>query len=311
VLNGSARVSESARNRTLEAIAALGYRPSFAARTLAKRRTDTLGVVFPRIAGGFYTELLRGIDQSAAQQDYHLLTAFAHGRSDEEELVAGMLSESRVDALILLNLDLPDSFVRDLDRGDTPVVLVDRPVRGDGMTSVSIENRQGADVAMSHLLGHGYEDVVVLAGPRDSYDSHERLEGCRAAAKRAGQPIAEQDIWYGGFTVESGQALMRGRMETHGTSPRAIFALNDAMALGVVRVLREHGLRVPEDVAIVGFDDWEAAAFVELTTVQVPLLEMGRVAGRAAIERVRGDTSAHQYVMPTHLVIRSSCGCAK
>lgn len=294
----------------LEAMQALGYRPSHAARTLARQRTELLGVVFPEIASGFFSEVLRGIDEVAAERSFHLMTAFSHGLSDEQQFVSRLLQERRVDALILMNLLLSDDFVRDASRRGIPIILLDRPVEGAELFAVSMDNRGGAEAAMAHLISHEYKSFAILIGPSDNYDAQHRFQGCKEALARAGIPATKVHVWQGGFTEESGRVAIENWLAQGKPLPEAIFATNDAMALGVLAGLRERGLRSPQDVALVGFDDTESARHLELTSVCVPMREMGRLAAEAAIEQISNRQARPSRVVATELVVRRSCGCA-
>lgn len=306
VVNGSPLVHERTRRKVLAAIEELGYRPSRAARTLARQQTDTLGVIFPEIESGFYTEVLRGIDDVAADHAFHLMTAFSHGRDDEQELVNRFLRESMVDGLILLNLVLPNEFVRRAGQGGLPVVLVDRPVAGANLFSVSLDNAAGAEAALTHLYDEGYRSVAIVTGPDDSYDAEQRLHGCRQAAQRAGTPWSEELVWPAEFTEASGRKVMEDWLEKKGAPPEAVFAHNDDMAVGIWAVLKEHGYGVPEDVALVGFDDIHLARHLGLSTVRVPMREMGRAAAEAAIHQVQSGEATKQRVLDVELVVRAS-----
>jgi LacI family transcriptional regulator len=309
VINHSPLVTDVTRARVLEAMRSLGYSPSHAARTLARQRSELIGVVFPHIASGFFTEVLGGINEVAAEHNFHLMTAFSHGLSDEEQFVKRLLTERRVDGLILMNLLLSDEFVAEAARGGIPIVLIDRPVEGSDLFAVSMDNRAGAEAAMGHLLGHGYRRVAILTGPGDSFDAQHRFEGCRAALGRAGIPESQVLLWKGSFTEKSGRAAIEGWLAQGRALPEAIFATNDAMALGALGALRERGLRVPDDVALVGFDDTESARHLELTSVRVPMQEMGRAAAEAAIEQISSRQAQPSRVLDTELVVRRSCGC--
>lgn len=309
VINQSPLVTERTRVRVMEAMHELGYTPSFAARTLARQRTELIGVVFPAIASGFFTEVLRGIDEVAAERRYHLMTVFSHGREDEQKLIARLLLERRVDALILMNLLLPDDFVRGLSNHGVPVVLIDRPVENANLASVVIDNFAGAASAMAHLFQHGYQKIAVIGGPGDSYDALRRLAGCQHAVREAGRSLPAELVWRGGFDEETGAAATRKWIESGRDLPDAIFALNDAMALGALGVLTERGIRVPRDIALVGFDDTESARHVGLTTVRVPMLEMGRAAAEFAVAGILNQKSQRRRVLATELMVRRSCGC--
>jgi LacI family transcriptional regulator len=309
VINDSPLVTQETRTRVLKAMRSLGYRPSHAARMFARQRTELLGVVFPYISSGFFSEVLNGINKVALAHHYHLMTAFSQDRADEERLVARLLDERRVDALILMNLRLADDFIKDAAGRQIPIVLAHRPVEGSDLFSVRIDNEGGAEKAMSHLLGHGHRRLAIIAGPESNYDAQHRWEGCKRALDAAGVSITDVEVWQGDFTEESGRAHMRDRLGRGRPLPEAIFATNDAMALGALGVLRQHGLRVPQDVALVGFDDMESAKHVELTSVRVPMREMGRIAATAAIEQISSRQAQPSRVVETELIPRRSCGC--
>jgi LacI family transcriptional regulator len=309
VINGSPLVTGDTRDRVLKAIRSLGYRPSHAARTLARNRTDILGVVFPEIASGFFTEVLRGIDDVADEHGYHLMTCFSHGLRDEKEFVGRMLRERRMDGLILMNLSTADSAIREMTKHDVPIVLIDRPLEESKLCAITMDNLAGAEAATRHLVEHGHDRIAILTGPEDSYDSRQRFEGFRCALERSNKTIFPDLIWKGAFTEESGIEAMRAWLESRKPLPDAIFASNDAMALGVWSVLRERGVRVPDDVALVGFDDVESARHQELTSVSVPMRAMGRAAAEAAIQQISSHKTQPRRMLPTALVVRRSCGC--
>jgi LacI family transcriptional regulator len=310
VLNDSPLVSHQTRSRVEKAIRQLGYHPSHAAQTLARQRTQTIGAIFPDIASGFFAEVLSGIDGIAAEHEFHLMTAFSHGHRDEKELIVRTLRERRVDALILMNLSLPDNFTKAAAKFGIPIVLIDRPVVGANLFAVSMDNSGGAEAAMSHLIEHGYRRIAVLSGPSDNYDAVQRLAGCEQALERAGLSVPQELLWRGTFTEASGNAAMERWLNKGQPLPEVIFAANDAMALGVWNVLRERGYDVPRDVALVGFDDTEAARHLGLTSVRVPMREMGRAAAEAAVTQILSGEAQKQRVLATNLVVRRSCGCS-
>lgn len=308
VINESPKVSPETRVRVLKAIRELGYMRNHSARALARQRTDTIGVVFPGIDSGFFSEVLKGINEYAVSRDYHLMVAFSQGNQDEQDRVSEYLQAGRVDALILMNLGMSDDFVRQAAQRELPIVLIDRPVKSARVASVMIDNRSGADAAMTHLIGLGYQRIAILAGPRDTIDAEQRFEGCQVAAKRAGYNIDKSLIWPGNFFWESGYELMNNWLDVGKPLPDAMFALNDPMAMGVMESLHEHGLNVPGDMALIGFDDVQAARYLGLTTVRSPMRDMGRVAAEAAINLVSGGRTQVEQVLPTELIVRRSCG---
>jgi len=311
VINESPKVSPETRDRVLKAIRELGYMRNHSARALARQRTDTIGVVFPGIDSGFFSEVLKGINEFAVSRNYHLMVAFSQDSREEQDRIAEYLHAGRVDALILMNLRMSDEFIRRASKQELPIVLIDRPVRNAKVASVTIDNRRGAEAAMTHLLKLGYQRIAILNGPKGTIDAEQRFEGCQAAAKKAGYRIDPSLVWPGTFLWESGYELMNQWLEAGKPLPDAIFALNDPMAMGVLESLHEHGLSVPEDMALIGFDDVQAARYLGLTTVHSPMREMGRVAAESAISLLSGRSTPAEQVLPTELVVRRSCGIEK
>lgn len=303
-MNNSPLVREEVRQKVMQAAAELNYVPSHAARTLAGRKQNTVGVIFPDIDSGFYAEVLRGMDQAMVREGFHLLVAFSHGEQDEEQLLRRFALEGRVDAVVLMNLLLEERIVADVAKCGTPLVLIDREAAG--LDAVMIDNVDGASAAMEHLLSHGYQRIALISGPEASFDARQRLEGCRKALAKHGGKLDERLVASGAFREEGGKAAMETLLLQ---KPDAVVACNDAMALGAMETLRAHGLRVPEDVAVIGFDDIPVARHVGLTTVHVPLLEIGHRAAEAALRRIGGSRKTKRQMIPAQLVVRASCGC--
>ena len=306
VINDSPLVKESTKKRVQLALNELGFQPNHAARALKLNRTGMLGVIFPNLDNGFYTYVLRGVDEMASEFNMHLLTAFTHGAQDEQSLISRMIRERRADALIVMNVTLPDSFLRQVGVGELPVVLIDRPMKKGKLASVSLDNRDGASTMTRHLLDQGHREIVFVAGPAGSYDADERLFAFRRVMKARGMAVRPESIWRGDFTESSGVRLIEQHLVSGRPLPDAIFAANDAMAIGIYRILRESGRQVPRDIALAGFDDTEVARHLGLTTVQVPMQMLGREAARMALGLIEGREPARQSVLPTRLIIRTS-----
>ncbi|QQE09974.1 LacI family DNA-binding transcriptional regulator [Planctomycetota bacterium] len=316
VINESPLVSENTRARVLRAVRELDYQPSFAARTLAKQSTDTLGVIFPHLDDGFFLEALKGINDAASETDYHLMVAFGRGPADEMKLIRQYVQQQRVDALIIMNVDLPNRFVSSLSKHASKIVMIDRPVKGANIPTISMDNINGAANVMRHLINdHGYTDIAIITGPEGTFDSIQRLEGCRIAAKEAGITIPEHRIWYGDFSEDTGYNLMHTQFASNKPLPQAIFAFNDNMAIGVLDSMREHNRSAPDDIAVVGFDNTSQAKHQNLTTIHTPVRDMGNLAVRKAISTIKNkdatpNTPLHT-LLPTELIYRRSCGCGQ
>jgi DNA-binding LacI/PurR family transcriptional regulator len=313
VVNGSPHVRTAAREAVERAIAELGYVPNRAARELVTQRTDTVALVLSesedRVFGEpFFAGIIRGISSALVETPLQLWLAMASSR-DERSRVSAYLIGHRVDGVLLLSLHDDDALPALLaDRG-LPVVLGGRPAhmldgREAATSFVDVDNRGGARLATSHLIGLGRRFVATIAGPQDMGVGVARLRGYREAM--AG--VARELVAYGDFSEESGAAAMRQLL---GAEPRidGVFAASDPMAFGAMRVLREHGRHIPDDVALIGFDDSLIAAQTNptLTSVNQPVDEMGRAMARLLYDRIRGrEPEGRHIILGTHLVRRAS-----
>lgn len=302
VLNQSGPVSQSARDKVLMAAQDLGYSPSFAARSLAKQRSDLIGAIFPRMAPGFFAEILGGLDDGVREAGLHLLTSFSHGIADQKVLAERFVSQRLVGVLVLMNLHLEESFIDYLLQQGLPVVTLDR--QSPSASSVSIDNFDGVRQVIELLAGRGHRKLALLMGPLDAHDSTQRLEASRQFAAAKGIEIPARWQLAGSFSEAGGYAAVRQLLCEGGEVPPAIFAFNDLMALGAIRALREAGRRVPEDTSVIGFDDVEMAELFHLTTVQVPMAEMGLAAAEIALAHLHGETKTLERIIKPKLVVR-------
>jgi DNA-binding LacI/PurR family transcriptional regulator len=311
VLNNSPLVKEATRKKVQAVMSELNYLPLPSARALAGKRTGSIGIISPYVGSGFFTDIMVGVDHLAAERGVHVMMSFAHGTGDEINLVTKFIQERRVDAIVLINIDLPGELLKGINKDIIPIISVDSPAIEYGLSSVSMDNKDGAYSMMKHLLEHGYRDIVLFTGPESSYDSGLRLEGCRIAAKEAGVSLPAKNIYSGSFVMESGRELMNTVLKRRKKLPDVIMALNDIMAFGAMAVLREAGLSVPDDIAIAGFDNFEAAPLVGLTTVSASLYDMGRCAADMALGAMGNmqEREVSHIIVPAKLVVRETCGC--
>ncbi|HEX4596937.1 MAG TPA: LacI family DNA-binding transcriptional regulator [Burkholderiaceae bacterium] len=308
-LNEHSNVLPETRARVHQVARELGFVPSGAARSLITRRTQTIGVVLPDVYGEFFSELIRGIDTAARTHGLHLLLSGSHG--DRAEGAAAMKAMSgRVDGLLIMSphLDAP-ALADNLPRG-LPVVLMN--TRGDGVEAASlvVDNYGGAYSMVRHLVGQGHRSIAFISGPEANFEAQERLRGYREALA-ALLPGSEAPVLSGDFTEESGWRV-GNRITAMESRPDAIFAANDAMAIGCLFCLAEAAIRVPRDIALVGFDDIPLARFVNppLTTVRVRIAELGSLAlERLALAIGNGNlASTRPQTLRSELVVRGSCG---
>jgi LacI family transcriptional regulator len=307
VVNAKGSVTASTEERVREAIRRLDYVPHVGARSLTTRRTHVVGVVLPEMHGDFFSEIIRGIEAVARPAGYHVLVSGSHSDPEETEEVLQTL-HGRVDGLLLM---MPGPDLGRLDRSlphRTPAILLN----GSGSTAhptLRVDNRRGARLAVDHLLDLGHRRIAHLRGPQANADAAERQRGYREAL--AARDVAvEPDLELpGDFREESGFAAGE-RLARLTPRPTAVFAANDAMAIGCLAALRAASLAVPRDLSLVGFDDVPMARYLTpaLTTVKVPIAEVGSRAMERLLRIVTHETDEgerDEVVVPT-LSVRSS-----
>jgi DNA-binding LacI/PurR family transcriptional regulator len=322
VVNGSPQVSAEARAAVQQAIAELGYVPNRAARALVTQRTDSVALVVSeseeRVFGEpFFAGIVRGISSMLAETPLQLWLAMAQSPA-ERERVEHHLTSQHVDGVMLLSLHDSDPLPSLLVERGLPTVLGGRPARmlrqddlrpdEGGVSFVDADNEGGARSAVEHLLARGRRTVAVIAGPQDMGVGVARLAGYHEALRAAGQHSDPALVAYGDFSEANGAAAMRTLLARR-PDLDAVFAASDLMAVGAMRVLREAGRRIPDDVAVVGFEDSAIARQTDppLTTVYQPVEAMGREMARLLVDLIKGgDAERAGVVLETHLVLRAS-----
>lgn len=307
-------ISPETRQRVLEAVQQLNYYPDVSARRLVSGRTHTIALVWHRGPDQMYRDaflpgLLQGATRAARRYGYPVL--FRPMESDEPDDAYVELARGRhTDGLILSGPRSDDTALLDFHREGFPIVIHGQ-LPGTDVPSVDVDNVQGATAAVEHLLRLGHRRIGMITNAPPAYTaSRQRLEGYRQALETAGIPYDEELVRYGNFDEESGRQAMEALLSL-GERPTAVFIASDMVAIGALRALREHGLRVPEDMAIVGFDDIATARYLTpaLTTVHVPAFGLGWSAAELLIRIIEGDLPNETQVrLETQLVIRESCG---
>lgn len=302
-------VAPPTRERVLRAVDELAYRPSLLGRSLARGRHEATGIVFPDLIGPYYSAVILGYEEQSAEQGRSVLILATHGRRASEEQVVDL--SGRVDGLVLTGQTVADPVVEELGARGVPVVLLARPGIAHA-DSVRTESRESATALVRHLLGHGYRRIAFVGDPASSPDAAERWDGFRRAHRAAGLRPSHPPQ-RSGYRERDGHEAARTLLASR-LRPEAIVGANDEIAMGVLRAAREQGVAVPRDLAVTGWDDAPAAAHVApaLTTVRQPMVELGRRAAVLLTERIdRIRTDPRHEVLPTELVVRSSCGCVR
>lgn len=315
VFNDSDIVSAGTQRQVREVATRLKYWPNAVARSLITHRTHTIGVLLPELHGEFFSSVIRGIDLASRREGLHLLVSSSH--ADTRELIMALRSmRGRIDGLIVMapDVDAPAAILE--SAGDIPIVLLDPRADVNGYDTIAIANFEGARAVVGHLIGLGHRRIATISGPQRNVDARERLGGYRAALREGGLELLPALEIAGDFRERSGYRAIAELLRLE-PRPTAVFVGNDYMAVGVLRALNEAGVRVPQDLAVVGFDDIEIARYLHppLTTVRVKTFHLGERAVRLLLRSTEalqaGNPSRHRHErLTTTLVVRQSCGTA-
>ncbi|MFC7490154.1 MULTISPECIES: LacI family DNA-binding transcriptional regulator [unclassified Knoellia] len=306
VLQGSARSSPVTRQKVLRAVEELDYVPLRAARTLDVSRHEAHGLVLPGLTGQYFAELLAGYESTASQYGQSVVVVLTADLVDLNSTLRTLLA--RVDGLALTHGTAADGLTRTMARSIPTVVLAHSPI--EGCDTVVVENRESAATLTTHLLEHGRRRLVFVGDPETSHDIRERYAGFAGALETAGlrEARAPMSVW---FQESSAPEIVDELMAAPGQVD-ALVCANDELALATMTLLARRGVTVPDDLAIVGFDDIMTSRYVSpgLTTVRQPTHELGRWAAIRLHERIQGRTrQVEPQILPTRVVFRGSCGC--
>jgi LacI family transcriptional regulator, galactose operon repressor len=306
VLNGKVDVASETQDRIRSVIDDLGYTTNLAARSMRSFKKNMVGLIMPDIAYPFAVEVMKGVNQAIAESEFDLLVYTTGdvrktGRASHEQKYVSLLSNSITDGVIIV-APVTGEFST-----EAPIVSIDPLMSNPNYPSVHATNHQGATEAMNYLMGLGHKRIGFISGRAELESSNRRWMGYRDALEQAGLPVAEELIASGDYTTETGFKCAR-KLLSLDNPPTAIFASNDQTAMGVYQVAQEMGLRIPEDLSVIGFDNIMESKYMGLTTVDQFISEMGFVATQMLIKLINGEALDSQtYKMQTRLVIRTSC----
>jgi len=308
VLNGTTPVESNKADRVRRAMEELQFTPRHAARVLASRRTNTIGLLLTEISGAFFPPMLKGIEAGAHEAGYGLLI---HS-TKQEGPSRRPLGEHNTDGLLIFTDSLDHHELHRLYNMNFPIVLLHQtPPDPLNIPVIAVENKDGAATLVNHLIEvHGRRRIAFLHGPEGHQDSVWRERGYREALEAHNLHFSPELIASGGFDEEEAFATVR-QMISNGIEFDAVFAGDDDSAIGAMRALKMEGRLIPEDVAVVGFDDVPFARYLSpaLTTVRAPIESIGREAVRQLTRLMNGEQAKALTLMHTELVIRESCGC--
>jgi len=305
VINKSPLVNEETRRRVELAIKTLGYVPDFSARSLMTRRTETIAISLPDIKGGFYPEILAGADEEAVRRGYLLLVVFQGSRRPRSHSLQRIISYGRVDGALVFGDTVPDQQLQLLSESHVRVVRLAAPSPVPEIAAITIDNFGGALAAVRHLVQQGCRRIAYLSGPPGNPDSQQRRRGYQQGLQECGLQFDESLVAHGGF-VRAGGATATRTLLDRGIEFDGLFAANDDMAIGAIETLLQAGIAIPQQVCVMGFDDIDLARFVGLTTVHVPVREIGIHGARLLCEMIEHGRQAETITMSTRIVERVS-----
>jgi LacI family transcriptional regulator len=312
VINNHPNVKPTVRQRVMEVIAETGYHPNPAARSLASQRSGIIGLVIPRAVQSLFTDpyyprLTQGVAQACNANDYTLSLFLFHTEDEEQKLYPRVLRTRLTDGLIVSASQIGDPLIPQLINNNVPFVMVGRPNDLPGVSFVNVDNVVGVYTAISQLIRLGYKRIATITGPLNTTVGLDRRQGYLDALNDRNRSINEMLIMEGDFTELGGYSAMQRLIPQQ---PDAVFIASDTMAFGALRALREAGLSVPDDVAVVGFDDLPMSSSSDppLTTVRQPIRRVGALAVETLIDILtNGPEPPRRVTLSTELVIRSSC----
>lgn len=308
VINNDSHVKPETRERVLATMQRLGYVANRQARSLAGGKSNTIGVLVPDLGTGYIGEIIRGIDTELSWAGIDLILYTTHRTATKESNYVANLARGMVDGLLLVLPRNPVDYIETLTRRNFPFVLIDHQGTIENCPAVGATNWQGAYTATEYLISLGHRRIGFITGSMDLGCAEDRLKGYRSALRTCHLPDAPELVYEGTFFQPDGYVGACALLDLK-DPPTAILASNDVMAMGVMDAVRNRGLRVPDDISVVGFDNIPQSAMVypPLTTVQQPLEQMGRVAAQMLINILNNvEKDASRIELPTELIIRSS-----
>jgi len=315
VLNHPDQVTEKTREHVLSIMKSLEYTPNWFARGLNLNRTGVIALMIPNILNPIYTEIAKGVEEVAHNKGYYTLLCNSEDLLDKESAYIDMLLHRKVDGLIFVADHLEETQLMKIKEARLPAVMIGEMAGDWSFSSVYTDYREGAIKATTHLIQNGYRDIAHITGNLKFIESREKCAGYEQALKDAGIPLNSDWIVGGEETIEGGYIAAK-RLLKHAEPPKALFVANDWMAFGAMDAIKTEGLRIPEDIAIVGFDNNRMSALMEpkLTTVNLPVYKMGLTASRLLFDTMESvldeglEEPEQKIFLPVTMKVRQSSG---
>ena len=308
VVNNKSYVKEATRSKVLQAMTRLGYQANLQARSLAGGKSNVIGLLVVDLTTQYVGEIIRGIDEILAANQYELMLYTTHRRKRKESAYVNMMARGLADGLLILLPRDPEAYLTSLRQRDFPYVLIDQAGVDKDDVTVTAANFEGGYTATKHLIDLGHRRIAIVTGWMEMVSARDRLDGYRAALTDHDIPYDDKLVYDGDFTQLSGFDGTNYLLDLP-QRPTAVFASSDLMAMGVVDAVRGRGLNVPTDLSVVGFDDVPMSSVLvpKLTTVRQPLFDMGQCATQMLLESIqKPEDKQFSIVLPTELMIRES-----
>jgi LacI family transcriptional regulator len=308
VLSGNGPVSAEVRERVLLTVEKLGYQPNHIARSLRTRKSFVLGLIIPSITNPFFTNIARAIEDTALRAGY-VVTVFSSDQNfEKEKRYLELMCNRMVDGAMLVVTDRYSSNLDQLVQTGIPAVLIDRKLENASFDRVMVDTCTGTYRAVEHLLQRGYHRIGMIAGPRNVSTAEDKVRGYLAAFNDHQLPVEEDLLLFGDYTEESGISIGR-QFLNQAQPPDAVIVSNNLMTIGFYRVVKEYSLRIPHEIAIIGFDDtsWASLVTPPITMIDQPTYELGKVAVEFLLERINGlAVEPRTHYLRTKMLIRGS-----
>ncbi|MBZ5619114.1 MAG: LacI family transcriptional regulator [Acidobacteriia bacterium] len=314
VITGSVPVSEALRRKVQAAIRELDYHPNHIARSLKTSKTRTLGIIVPDMTIPYFPRVIRGAESAARERNYSLIAVNSDDSGSRQGELLSLLRSQRVEGILLVMAAAPTPMtqISGIVGAGIRLVCVDRIPDRFQVDSVSVEDVPAAEMGVDHLISMGHLRIATITGPLSLKNERQRLLGYEQALKRAGLPVNRELIWHGNLRPEDVAAICRDRLQAAGPKPDAIFATNGPTGLGVLRALRDCGLRTPDDIAFATFDELtvDDLFLPAITTVVQPAYDIGFRAAEILLQRIEGsaEDAAITIRLPASLKVRDSSG---
>ncbi len=311
VINQSAYVSPELTKRVMEAIEELNYRPNAVARSLKKKSTNTIGFIVTDILNPFYPPLIKGIEDVAFNHNFNVILCNISNEHNRISTYLKLMLEQQVDGLLLANIALSEDLI-EIEKSGLKYVLINRKPPFYDKHFVGVNNPLSSEIAVNHLIAQGYKRIAFFGGNVEINTARERKAGFMSCMNLHGLEVDPMLVFDGEYTLESGYTNVKKMLEQVGTLPEAIYAVSDIVAFGVIKGLRDSGIRVPEDVAVIGNDNssFSENFLVPLSSVDHSTYDMGKLSMELLLQLIKekDEIVPRQIILTPSLVVRESCG---